>query len=427
MALKVLHLSSHDYGGAGSAAVRLHEGMLTAGVDSRIAVLNRRSRTQGVIQVFGQHSISRLHLLFRKAFLKWRSDPSYGFQHQSLSLVPKPKMLLQLVGFRPDVIIAHSLSHFLSPHDLLALYLETEAPVILNLLDMGMLTGGCHYSWDCRRYEEACGKCPGLSSNLEDDISRQVWRNKVKSYGALSGTVIAPTSLLFEQARRSSIFRNWKTEKIFLGVDESTFKPIVRHEARLQLGLPPDAKIILFGAQSLTQKRKGMVYLVQALNHLLEQGCFSDGALIAVSAGNGKEFIKQISKSIPLYDLGFLNGDNSLSLAYSAADVFVCPSLEDSGPMMINESIMCGTPVVAFCTGVAPDLIINGETGYLVSHKDSRDLAYGIRTVLSADCSESSDMSSRCRAKALQLCRPQTQVSAYISICKQLLSEKLNR
>ena len=56
-------------------------------------------------------------------------------------------------------------------------------------------------------------------------------------------------------------------------------------------------------------------------------------------------------------------------------------SIEDSGPMMINESIMCGTPVVCFDMGVARDLVHTGRTGYRAALRDSSDLAFGIREV----------------------------------------------
>jgi glycosyltransferase involved in cell wall biosynthesis len=425
--MKVLHLSSHDHGGAGKAALRLHHSMCSEGIDSRMAVLSHRAAASEIIEIVSRCHPLRLYRTGCKVYLKWRADSDFGYQFQNMSLVPQPKKVCELIGFNPDVIIAHNLSHFISPRDLVALYKETGAPVVLNLLDMAMLTGGCHYSWHCRRYEETCGKCPGLKSNKEDDYSRQIRQKKSELFSTLQGAIVAPTSLLQEQARKSSIFRHWNIEKVMLGVDPDVFKPIPRREARLQLGLPSDAKIIFFGAQSVTQKRKGIVYLIEALNILLEQGCFADRSLIAVSAGNDKWLTKVIDKRLPLHNLGFLHNDGRLSLAYNAADVFVCPSIEDSGPMMINESMMCGTPVVAFLMGVAPDLIINGETGYLASLEDSSDLAHGIKTVLSIDSSESTAISDRCRNKGLELCHPQTQVSTYVSICERLLSNKNKR
>lgn len=416
--LKVLHLSSHDYGGAGNAAVRLHKGLCASGVDSRMLVYNHRSSEEGIIDA-RRGFISRLFLLASKAYLKFSADAEYGYQYQCLSLMSHPMLLLQKVGFKPDIIITHNLSHFVSPSDLLALHRQTSAPVIFNLLDLSLLTGGCHYAWDCRGYERNCGRCPCLRFSSENDYSRTVWTRKSEAFKLLRGTVVAPTSLLLEQVSRSSIFRNWPCEKVMLGVEPDVFTPSSRREARLKLGLPPDSKVIFFGAQLLSQKRKGMVYLIDALNILSEQGFFAANNAIAVCAGNGDGISELLDKNVPIQSLGFLHGDASLALAYNAADVFACPSIEDSGPMMINESIMCGTPVVAFRMGVADDLIINDETGYIAALRDSKDLAYGIERILSQDSSGAKAMSDRCRAKALGLCHPASQISSFIAICER--------
>ena len=69
-----------------------------------------------------------------------------------------------------------------------------------------------------------------------------------------------------------------------------------------------------------------------------------------------------------------------LNKLYAAADVVVIPSIEDSGPLMTSEVLMTGTPVVAFDTGIASELI-SKEYGYLATIGDSVDLASGIHFV----------------------------------------------
>ena len=59
------------------------------------------------------------------------------------------------------------------------------------------------------------------------------------------------------------------------------------------------------------------------------------------------------------------------------SDVFLSPSIQDAGPMMLNQALMCGTPAVAFNIGVAYD-IINDKTGYLAKYRDSEDFCKGI-------------------------------------------------
>jgi glycosyltransferase involved in cell wall biosynthesis len=72
---------------------------------------------------------------------------------------------------------------------------------------------------------------------------------------------------------------------------------------------------------------------------------------------------------------GYINDDRKLSLHYQASELFVSSSLQDAGPMMVNESIMCGTPVVAFNLGVSEDLVINGITGYILPLGNTNEMA----------------------------------------------------
>jgi glycosyltransferase involved in cell wall biosynthesis len=72
--------------------------------------------------------------------------------------------------------------------------------------------------------------------------------------------------------------------------------------------------------------------------------------------------------------------------------------------MMINQSLMCGTPVVAFNTGVAQDLVINGKTGYRATVGDTNDLTRGIKEILALDIVNHGKLSSACRDLALKMC-----------------------
>jgi len=117
----------------------------------------------------------------------------------------------------------------------------------------------------------------------------------------------------------------------------------------------------------------------------------------------------------------YLRDDVTLALAYQAADVFVCPSTEDAGPMMIPESMLCGTPVVAFNSGGAPDLIQTMKTGYLAKYKDSNDLASGIHALISSP--HLAAIRNAARDIAVKNHSPQVVVSQYIELYHSLTEE----
>ena len=111
-----------------------------------------------------------------------------------------------------------------------------------------------------------------------------------------------------------------------------------------------------------------------------------------------------------------MKGDETLAKVYQAADIFVCPSIEDSGPMMINESIMSGTPVVSFNMGVAADLVQSDKTGYIANLADSKDLAKGIHKIFSATKPEYQSLAANCRELGLRLLHPDIQLNSFISL-----------
>jgi glycosyltransferase involved in cell wall biosynthesis len=100
-----------------------------------------------------------------------------------------------------------------------------------------------------------------------------------------------------------------------------------------------------------------------------------------------------------------------MASAYQAADVFISPSIEDSGPSMINQSLMCGTPVVSFEMGVSPDLVLTGKTGHMAVLRDSNDLARGIYNIVSMNSAQHSTLSENCRELAMKLYSPEVRIA----------------
>ena len=83
--------------------------------------------------------------------------------------------------------------------------------------------------------------------------------------------------------------------------------------------------------------------------------------------------------------MGYVHSEIELVLSYQAADVFACPSMQDAGPMMVSQAMLCGTPVIAFDMGIVPELITSGENGYVARLGDAEDFARGLKTMLADD------------------------------------------
>jgi glycosyltransferase involved in cell wall biosynthesis len=93
--------------------------------------------------------------------------------------------------------------------------------------------------------------------------------------------------------------------------------------------------------------------------------------------------------------------EEELNKLFSASDLYVSTSLEDSGPLMINMSIMSGTPVVSFAMGVAFDLV-NEHTGALVPLGDADLLAAKMFSCLNDEQFKNGTISKECRSFAMR-------------------------
>jgi glycosyltransferase involved in cell wall biosynthesis len=193
------------------------------------------------------------------------------------------------------------------------------------------------------------------------------------------------------------LFKDRHIEVIPYCLDLTRYKPVKQEIARELLGLPHDKKLILFGAnQAMQDPRKGFHYLQSALQNLSREGWQEKAELLVFGEA---QISKPPETGLKTRVLGWLHDDVSLSLAYAAADVYVCPSLQDNLPNAVIEASACGTPTLAFQIGGLPDLIEHLQTGFLARPFESDDLARGLHYLLSDEQTRKA-MGLAARAKA---------------------------
>lgn len=322
------------------------------------------------------------------------TNPDYHvLDYDQTSTIHSTNKFLKKAGFIPDAVIVLFMPKFLSFKNLYEINQITKAPIYIYPMDMAPMTGGCHYAWDCESYVNKCGNCPAMYSDDENDQSRKNWEFKKKYIDKANIKVIYGTRYLYRQLKKSSIFKEKEMHYIPLSIDEELFKPGSMRDARKYHNLPNGTYIVLCGANNINHKRKGINELLEALK-IIKAMNPSLKIHLAIVGRSTSDF----TTSLP-YDYSMLGrlSFEELVRAYQAADVFVSPSTQDSGPMMVSQAMMCGTPVVAYEMGVAVDLVITGKTGYRAKLQDSNDLAKGIMTILSLDRAGYEAISENCR------------------------------
>jgi glycosyltransferase involved in cell wall biosynthesis len=164
------------------------------------------------------------------------------------------------------------------------------------------------------------------------------------------------------------------------GVDGDVFAPASRSNAREQLGIPQDARVLLFSAHMLdANPRKGGNVLIQALQSI---GARSGWHLALLGEGGSSW---QAQCPIPVHMLGFRSESADIARCYAVADVVVVPSVLENLPNTLLEALACGRAVVASDCGGIRDGVIEGTTGLLVPQDDALKLAAALISILTND------------------------------------------
>jgi glycosyltransferase involved in cell wall biosynthesis len=364
--MRVLIVNSYfDKGGAAKAAFRIASSLKKIGVDVRFhAVYGSSGGFLSKILYFARVAYDRLVpiLLARKKIM----FSTEGFSNK--------KLVDTINRSGCDLVNIHWVNAgALSLSDLA----DIKLPIVFTLHDNWLYTGGCHVMSNCRRYEIACGRCPMLESTRESDLSRRFF---YKKYNYLAGKknvgAIAVSNWVKETSERSPIFNNVKIKTIQNPVFPDVFYPVSKDLSRESLGIFDAKKNILFGGSSvLTDSNKGFRFLVEALGFL---DCFDKYRLVIF----GDNVPLGIDLPVETVCLGRIKSESQLRLIYSAVDVSVVPSIQESFGQVAAESMACGTPVVAFNTTGLKDIVDHLVNGYLAYPFSSSDFATGINWVL---------------------------------------------
>ncbi|MBF2067413.1 MAG: glycosyltransferase family 4 protein [Calothrix sp. C42_A2020_038] len=416
--MKILHLSTHDTsGGAARAAYRLHKGLQNVGLDSQMLVQEKHSSDKSVIapniRLF--QGIAKTKLTFEVLPLKFysqRSKSTFYAQWLPDAVVPS------IAKISPDIINLHWVSAAFMRIETLA---RLKHPLVWTLHDMWGFTGGCHVTGGCERYKMSCGACPQLGSHNDKDLSRWVWQRKVKAWKNLNLTLVSPSNWLADCARSSSIFRNSRIEVIPHGLDTQRFHPLNKRIAREILNLPQDKKLILFGAIEATSDRnKGFHLLLPALHKLSQSGYSKNWEVVIFGASKPDN---PPDLGFKTHYLGHLYDDISLVSVYSAADIMLVPSLQESFGQTASESLACGTPVVAFNSTGLKDIVDHQQNGYLAKPYEVEDFATGINWLLEDD-ERLQKLSFYAREKVERAFTLELQAQRYFSLYQGIITPK---
>ncbi|GAB4181701.1 MAG: glycosyltransferase [Roseiflexaceae bacterium] len=418
--LKVVHLSTNDVaGGAARAAYRLHQGLQRLGHQSQMLVANKSSSDPQVLAFAPPRDpIGRVARHLRRSAMnrdmaRYQATRPAGLEPFSDDRSMHAGAVVRQIP-TCDIINLHWVAGFVDYTNFFRVASQ-RAPIVWRLSDINPFTGGCHYDEGCGRFSRSCGACPQLGSTDPNDLSAAVLRRKQAALASIPQGrlhIVALSRWIAEEARRSKLFRDLPISIIPNGIDPHTFAPRDTLAARQALGIAADQRVVMFSAGSVTNRRKGFAELVEALRGL---GARED--LTLVSLGSGKQTLDLPFRHLAL---GHTSDDNLIAQVYSAADLFVIPSLQENLPNTALEAMACGTPVVGFDAGGIPDLVRHGHTGLLVPVGDVAGLGQAIATLLN-EPNRLAAMALEGRRVVLADYTPELQVQRYVELYHRLI------
>lgn len=300
----------------------------------------------------------------------WHLVMSRIFDAQGLSSSLATKRLIkQVEAYDPDIIHLHNLHGYYLNIEILFNYLKTaNKPVVWTLHDCWPFTGHCaHFDYiGCDKWKAGCYDCPQQMEYPTCngfDRSEYNYHSKNKAFNGVSNLRIVTVSKWLATMIRQSYLKDYPVQVINNGINQEIFKPTAS-TFRSDYGL--EHKTIILGVAQNWSEKKGFNDFCQLAELLDDNYHIVLVGLMPKQSNNIPPGINAISR-IP--------DPRKLVEVFSAADVFVNLSYEETFGLVTVEALACGTPVIVYDrTAVAE--VVDQRSG--IVKKDLKDVYYAI-------------------------------------------------
>lgn len=407
--MRVLHIALTDGGGAGMGMMNQHRALRAMGVDSRVLVAVRRTDDPAVVQmqpnqyVWGnrmlqtmQRGLCRLGVTFND-YDKWHHI-IYNVRKRHNVAFDNPfsqyDVLRHPLVAEADIVNLHYVSGFV---DIPSFFRGIRKPVVWTMRDESLGLGGFHYREDRRLFYSHYAA-------LEDSLL-DIKRNAVNGCGNMHIVSLSRTMQRF--CNEIDFLAQRPNRIIYNAISPDCYVCSSRRKARRELCLNDDDIIVSFVCCSLDERRKGLAVALDALRILDDRHI----KLLCVGRTNGSIDVPGVVR------LGTVSDSRRLSAVYSASDLFLNVSSQESFGKTIVEAMYCGTPVVSTPVGIAPE-IMTARNGCLCARRTPHAIAQAIRTALAVQYD-----STAIRAAAIEKFAPEKVAAQYASLYQSILSQ----
>mgnify|MGYP003011303120 FL=1 len=411
--------TSERIGGAAIAANRLMEALKNNGIKAKMLVRDKQTDQISVVEL--KKSWWKVWQFIWERVVIWQANHFKKHNLFAVDIANTGTNITALPEFtQADVIHLHWINQgMLSLTDIRRI-IQSGKPIVWTMHDMWPFTGICHYAGDCDKYATQCHNCPQLYKGSRKDIAYRTFQKKKKLFEGAQITFVACSRWLESLAKKSDLIKGQTITNIPNAINTNLFKPRDKKQAREKCHLPQDKKLLLFGSVKITDKRKGIDYLVSACKQIASSYPDFSKELGVVVFGNQAEQYASLFP-FPIYPMNYVSNEKELVDIYNAVDLYVTPSLQDNLPNTIVEAMACGIPCIGFNVGGIPQMIDHLHNGYVAQYKSSEDLANGICWSLNEG--DYASLSEEARRKAVDTYSEQIVAMKYIKIYNHITGE----
>ncbi len=333
------------------------------GVDSHLLCLNGTANRDRIIHVNSRN---------KWAILKRAFTPNWEFGIRKFAIddigidifsdvSAKPRDLWRTIPPDTDIVQLNWTSHLVDWADFFRVV--PDFPIVWRFADLNPMTGGCHYPDSCNGFVDCCQGCPQISSAKAKQRIASNFRLKEECIGRIPSdrmTIVSQSQWMDSQVADSPIFERFPRVFIPNGVDRGVFRPLNNYFCRTLLGIPESGPVALIFGGDGTARRKGASQVLDRLNRMVKL------PFHLLIVGESTHEIARRPEVTTTENLP----PSVLSIAYSAANLMLFPSLQDNCPNSVLESQACGVPVLAFENSGTKELIEIETNGWLVRDRD---------------------------------------------------------
>lgn len=271
------------------------------------------------------------------------------------------KFIKYLDKIRPDVVHVHNLhGSYINVVKIFEYFKASKIKVIWTFHDCWPFTGYCPYFEisHCEQWRRDCIDCHYETHIFNHNNALKCLKAKKQMVRNMDLTIVVPSKWM-KSLIEDSFYSEFDIRVIPNGIDLDIFHP-VQSDIRTKYKISPQ-KYLLLGVATVWNERKG-IDVFSKLSQCLNQCTFQIVMVGSVPASF-------INENMSIIYIDHVDSQQILAEIYSAADLFINPTRDETLGMVNIEANACGTPVVTFNTGGSPECI-DSTSGSVVEKDD---------------------------------------------------------